>query len=142
MQQHQPACCQDRGTIRPLSPLRPFQCLRMPALVLTCLCAHARVAAPAAKFVRVWERRVKEYEANFARGVEDLKAAHEDARIKYAEELEGKRPTRPKLSRVGVAGLWVCSVGERGGDGGGGKSQRMRRKGQLHPLSCAPCIRH
>jgi len=51
------------------------------------------------KFVALWDRRVREYETNFGRAVEDLRAAHEEQRARYTEELLTRKPLRPKPSR-------------------------------------------
>ena len=51
------------------------------------------------KFLSMWRRRIKEYGANLARALEDLKALHDKQREQFMQEQSRKRPTKPKPSR-------------------------------------------
>jgi len=51
------------------------------------------------KFQSVWDRRIKDYESNFSKAVEDMKASHAQQLDQYQQELSHKRPMRHKPSR-------------------------------------------
>ncbi|GFR42594.1 hypothetical protein Agub_g3524 [Astrephomene gubernaculifera] len=56
-----------------------------------------------AKFHHIWDNRIKDYLANMAKAVEELKCSHTSQLAAYVEELQRKRPTRARPSREYLA---------------------------------------